>query len=100
MFHREKVQYLRLFNLFAIAGLIAITSVQVYAFVYFLSEVDSQRSTEALFGISMLAMLSLWLVVPSVFTSFKLLKTHSLQSKCLLLLCVVQCLIILWALIT
>jgi zinc transporter ZupT len=93
------VQYLRFFNFIAIASLIAVVCIQGYALGYYLFEKSVQNRNEALFGIAMLAMLSLWVVIPSLFTAVKLVHAYKLQSKILLLLCFLQGVTIIWALI-
>ena len=93
------MQYLRIFNFIAIAALIIITCLQLYAFGYYVVVENSQDKNEALFGIAMFAMLSLWVVIPSLFTALKLINSHKLQSKILLSLCSLQGFVIIWALV-
>lgn len=93
------MQYLRVFNYVAIIFLIAITCLQIYAIGYFVIEENYQHKNEALFGIAMLAMFSLWVVVPSLFTAFNLFNTYKLQSKILLSLCSFQGVVIILSLV-
>jgi hypothetical protein len=93
------VQYLRIFNFIAITVLIVVTCFQVYALGYYVIEEDTQNQNEALFGIAMFAMLSLWVVIPSLFTALKLLNIYHFQSKVLLSLCSLQGFVIIWALV-
>ena len=62
-------------------------------------EENSQKKDEAIFGIAMLALLSLWVVFPSLFTAYKLFNNYNIQSKILLLLCSIQGFIIICTLL-
>ncbi|KLV05179.1 hypothetical protein ABT56_12400 [Photobacterium aquae] len=89
------MKYLNIFNIFAIIALVVDLLLQGYMLGYYLTEVDNQNRSEALFGIAMFAVMSLWVVAPALVTGSLTRGSYAKTSHFLLILCVVQLMIIL-----